>query len=127
MGVDNPVLVEFRLEFEQRPWTTNTERTWNRYKRAEIVKVWRGAFFWLAKQQKIPPMKWITVSAEPHQKMGVLQDVASCNPAVKSAIDGLVDAGVLPDDSSEYMRSLTFLPPVKGKNSLVIIVKGEPA
>lgn len=124
--VENQVILEFAMTFEQRPWTTNAERAENRYRRAEMIKVWREAYFWLAKQQKIPPMRWITVTAEPHQKMGRLQDVGACNPAVKAAVDGLVDAGVLPDDSSAYMRSLTFLPPVKGKNSLVLTIRGEP-
>lgn len=116
--------VFYRLEFNQRPWTTNAERAGNRWERASMVKEWRHAFELLAKSEKIPPMSWITVTVEPHQKGGRLQDVGACNPAVKAAIDGIVDAGVLPDDSSQYVRSLTFLPPRKGKNSLVIYIRG---
>lgn len=114
----------YRLEFNQRPWTTNAERAGNRWERASLVKEWRHGFELLAKSEKIPPMSWITVTVEPHQKGGRLQDVGACNPAVKAAIDGIVDAGVLPDDSSQFVRSLTFLPPVKGKNSLVIYIRG---
>jgi hypothetical protein len=69
-------------------------------------------------------MSWISVTAEPHQKGGRLQDVGACNPAVKAAIDGLVDAGILPDDSSEYVRSLIFLQPKNDKNSLVLYIRG---
>ena len=120
-------IIEFTLELNQKPWTTNTERSTNRYKIGGFTSQWRGAFAWLAKSQKIPPMKWIEVTAEPHQKFGRLQDIGACNPAVKAAIDGLVDAGVLPDDSSEYMQRLTFLPPQRDKDSLVLIIRGEKA
>ena len=87
--------VIYRLEFTQRPWTTNAERAGNRWERASLVKQWRGAFELLAKSEKIPPMSWISVTVEPHQKGGRLQDVGACNPAVKAAIDGIVDAGIL--------------------------------
>ena len=114
----------YRLEFNQRPWTTNAERKGNRWERAELVKVWRTAFQILAKSERIPPMTWMSVTVEPHQKGGRLQDVGACHPAVKAAIDGMVDAGVLPDDSSQYLRSLIYLPPVNDKNSLVLYIRG---
>jgi hypothetical protein len=69
-------------------------------------------------------MAWISVTVEPHQKGGRLQDVGACNPAVKAAIDGIVDAGVLPDDSSKFLRSLIFLPPQNDRNSLVLYIRG---
>jgi crossover junction endodeoxyribonuclease RusA len=114
----------YRLEFNQRPWTTNAERKGNRWERAELVKVWRSAFQILAKSERIPPMTWMSVTVEPHQKGGRLQDVGACHPSVKAAIDGIVDAGVLPDDSSQYLRSLIYLPPVNDKNSLVLYIRG---
>jgi hypothetical protein len=114
----------YRLELAQRPWTTNGERAGNRWERAEAVKSWRTAFYILAKSEKIPEMEWIAVTVEPHQKGGRLQDVGACNPAVKAAIDGIVDAGVLPDDSPKYMKSLIFLTPQNDRNSLVIYIRG---
>lgn len=121
----NNQVVEFVLEFNQRPWTTNKERSQNRFRRSEMTKMWRDAFHVLAKAQRIPPMKWITVTVYLHQKTGRMQDVGGCQSSAKAAIDGLVDAGVLPDDSAEYVRSLTFLPPMKGKDSLVLTIRGE--
>jgi hypothetical protein len=114
----------YRLELAQRPWTTNGERAGNRWQRAELVKVWRSAFHVLAKSEKMPEMEWISVTVEPHQKGGRLQDVGACNPAVKAAIDGIVDAGVLPDDSPKYMKSLIFLAPQNDRNSLVLYIRG---
>ena len=122
--VDEAEQTIFALEFNQRPWTTNAERAGNRWERAKLTKEWRLGFQLLAKSEKIPPMAWITVTVEPHQKGGRLQDVGACSPAVKAAIDGLVDAGVLPDDSPEFVKSLVFLPPRKDKNSLVLYIRG---
>jgi crossover junction endodeoxyribonuclease RusA len=123
-GYEDAEQVFYRLEFNQRPWTTNAERAGNRWERATLTKTWRQAFELLAKSEKIPPMAWVSVTVEPHQKGGRLQDVGACNPAVKAAIDGIVDAGILPDDSSQYVRSLIYLPPQKDKNSLVIYIRG---
>jgi len=120
---DNEQVI-YRLEFEQRPWTTNAERAGNRWERAKLTKEWREAFAWIAKSHGIPQMRWISVTVEPHQKTGRLQDVGACNPAVKAAIDGLVDAGIVIDDSPEYVKSLIFLPPKKDRNSLVLYIRG---
>ena len=116
--------VVYRLEYNQRPWTTNAERAGNRWERATLTKEWRLGFQLLAKSERIPPMAWISVTVEPHQKGGRLQDVGACNPSVMAAIDGIVDAGVLPDDSSHYVKSLIFLPPRNDKNSLVLYIRG---
>lgn len=122
--IDEQDQLVYRLEFAQRPWTTNGERAGNRWERAELVKTWRSAFHVLAKSEQMPEMEWITVTVEPHQKGGRLQDVGACNPAVKAAVDGIVDAGILPDDSPKYMKSLLFLPPQNDRNSLVLYIRG---
>lgn len=118
----------FRLEFKKRPWTTNAERAGNHWERARLVKEWRTAFHVLAKEAKIPPLKWLAVTAEPFSDAkGRLQDVAACNPAVKAAIDGIVDAGVLPDDSPKFLTSVTFMSPKREKNALVLYLRGVEA
>jgi crossover junction endodeoxyribonuclease RusA len=122
--IDEHEQLVYRLELAQRPWTTNGERAGNRWQRAELVKTWRSAFHILAKSEQMPEMEWISVTVEPHQKGGRLQDVGACNPAVKAAIDGIVDAGVLPDDSPQYMKSLIFLTPQNDRNSLVLYIRG---
>lgn len=110
------------LEYPARPWTTNAERRGHRYERAALTKEWRGAFYWLAKVQQIPALGTVTIMVEPLQARGPLQDTAACNPAVKAAIDGLVDAGVIPDDSGQFVRGITFLPARKLKDALVLTI-----
>lgn len=122
--IDETEQTVYRLEFPLRPWTTNAERASNRWERAKLTKEWRHGFQLLAKSEKIPPMSWIAVTVEPHQQGGRLQDVGACNPAVKAAIDGLVDAGILPDDSPKYVRSLIYLPPINDRNALVLYIRG---
>jgi hypothetical protein len=118
---------EWELTLEQRPWTTNSERAGNRWQRAENVKTWRTAFCLLAKSKKIPTLENCEVTVYVYQKGGRLQDVAACNPAVKAAIDGLVDAKVMIDDSPKYLHSITFVAPQRGRNALTLILKGDVA
>ena len=94
-----------------RPLTLNKERNLHHMERAGIVKDYRQAFGWLAKVEKIPALPAIKVYATPLAKdRRWKQDVGACFPSVKAAIDGLVDAGVLPDDNPDFVRALTFFP-----------------
>jgi len=113
---------EFVLEYPKRPWTTNSERAGNRWKRAELTKEWRQAFMLLAKQAKIPRLGKVFIRVEPFQLKGKLQDTASCNPAVKAAIDGLVDAGVIKDDTPEFLPKILFCAPEKGREALRLVI-----
>ena len=117
--------MHFVLAYEKRPVTTNAERSGNRWARAATTKEWREAFTWIAKRERVPKMRWLNVTVQPVQKRGRLQDTAACNPSAKAAIDGLVDAGVVPDDTGDYVRQITFLPCVRGDDQLILIIEGE--
>ena len=114
----------FALRLERRPWTLNVERQGNRWKRAALVKEWRAAFAALAAAEKVPAMAAITVEARPELRhRGSMPDTGACIGAAKAAIDGLVDAGVIPDDGPEFVRYLGFERPiVTGVDALVIEV-----
>lgn len=96
----------------------------NMHSRGKITKQWRTDFCLLAKYTKIPRLVWARIVVTPHQARGKLQDVAACAPAAKAAIDGIVDAGVLPDDSSRYVTSIEFRTPERGSDKLVIEIIG---
>ncbi len=113
------------LTYDRKPVTTNKERSGNRWERAASTREWRDAFAWIAKRERVPQMRWINVTVQPFQKRGRLQDTAACNPSVKAAIDGLVDAGIVPDDTGDYVRQITFLPCMRGDDKLVLIITGE--
>ena len=99
----------------ERPWTANAERTWHFQKRARVVREARERFAWLARGERIPPLQRISVAAVPLvMNRRSLPDVGACFPAVKAAVDGLVDAGIIPDDSPQYVHSISFYAPLVG-------------
>jgi hypothetical protein len=52
-----------------------------------------------------------------------IPDVAACFPAVKAAIDGIVDAGTIPDDDPSHLVSICFHAPEFGeKNGLRVTI-----
>jgi len=114
----------WKLFYAERPWTLNTERTWHYQKRARKVKEWRDSFALLCLEQRIPNLSAIYVHARPILSDWRIQDVAACFPAVKAAIDGIVDAGVILDDNPKFLRAICFYAPkvVKKKNGLELIV-----
>ena len=125
----------YTLRYEKRPWTLNSERQGGygkqkggggKFGRAARTKEWRAKFAELAKD--LAPLRTAGITVLPEVRNNVMPDTGACIGAVKAAIDGLVDAGVLPDDGPRYVRSLLFLAPVvTGVDALVICVKGERA
>lgn len=115
---------EWTLIYPSRPWTVNTERKWNHFRRAQIVKEWREAFFYLAKEAGVPHLLEIEVEGLPILSgRGRPQDVGAASNAVKAAVDGIVDAGVIPDDSPTYLKRLSFRAPLKGPNALHLTIR----
>ena len=97
-----------------KPWSTNEDRNLHWGRRAERVKAWHDAAFWNAKQagwnhpskNNRPSTVLLTVTfptkrrRDNHNFTGTI---------VKASVDGLVAAGVWPDDDSRW---ITVLEPV---------------
>ena len=49
-------------------------------------------------------------------------DTAACYPAVKAAIHGLVDGGVIAADDPSHLVELTFAAPVVGAHDALVLV-----
>ena len=108
-----------------RPWTTNLERKGNRWVRSQKTAEWRQLFGWLTKAQRLPCLCDATVEVRLLQK-GRLQDVGACNPAVKAAIDGMVDGGLLLDDDPENLHKLVFFSPQRAKfDQITLSITGK--
>lgn len=93
-----------------------------------MVSSWREAFFWLGKQNKI---KFSRVDVEVTIRMKrPLADTGNAYGSVKAAIDGLVDAGILPGDGPTVIMRLCMNAPQpcrKGEREfLTVTLKGEP-
>ncbi len=61
----------------------------------------RDAFGWLARSRRIPELRAAHVLY--YIRARGRFDPANWMPTAKAAIDGIVDAGVLPDDSRRYL------------------------
>lgn len=117
---------EYVVEHRARPWTTNAERKASRWERADLTRTWREAFCVLARAQRIPTLDRVRITVEPLQARGPLQDTAACNPAAKAAIDGLVDAYVVPDDTGRHVAEIVFLPARKDYDALRLTITELP-
>jgi crossover junction endodeoxyribonuclease RusA len=109
--------------------TVNKERSTHWSTRSSVVKAWREAFAWLALTSKLPTNGSVGpchIDAVPlTARRSGRQDVGACLPVVKAAIDGLVDAGVWPDDTPDYVLSIRFWPQQKSSDQGVRIVISE--
>ena len=103
-----------------RPPTANAHRRLHPYARSKVDQEWRSTFLLLARAAKVPALQRARIVALPlHADRRSPQDVAGCAPAVKAAVDGLVDADVLPNDNPAHLLAITFLPPdVCGEDGL---------
>ena len=92
-----------------------------------MVAEWREAFHWLARQRFIA-FRYADVIVDVAMK-SPLADTGNCYGAVKAAIDGLVDAGVLPGDTHQFIRSIKMNAPVKVEKGqrefMMVTLEGE--
>ena len=110
-------MIEFRIA--KRPWTLNAERRGSTHWSATraLTAEWRQWFWVLGAQSRA---RFTTAHVEVDVTMKApLQDTGNCYASVKAALDGLVDARVLPDDTPAHVLSIKFNAPRKAQ-------KGEP-
>jgi len=114
------------LRYEERPWTMNTARgrTSHWAQEAARTRQWRAAFGLLAFGEGVPPLERVHIICHHECKTARLADCGAVAPACKAAVDGLVDAGILPDDDPRHVLSLTFTAPHKtGVDALTIEIE----
>ena len=116
--------VVYSFAVAARPWTVNSERASNRFERAKKTKAWRTFFADRAEMFHVMRLTQARVEVTLVLK-GMLQDTAACMPAVKAAIDGLVDGGMFSDDTGEHVEAITFRAPERGRdNAITLTVMG---
>jgi hypothetical protein len=82
----------------------------------------------LVKSQRPAPMLRVDIQAYIHPDIRTRRfDAHNFYPSVAAAVDGMVRAGLFPDDSQKYLRDLTISPasPVKGWQVELIVVPYE--
>lgn len=89
------------LPFDVPPLSSNSRV--DRHEKARLTRQIRESAYWVAKQADIAPAEpaaVLTVWFPPTRRR---RDAGSCAPTTKAAIDGLVDAGVWPDDDPAHV------------------------
>ena len=96
-----------------RPPTINAERSkhWRDHRRSTQRIREDAKIQLLAKRKEWKRMGHVRVDAYPIYAKGQLPDTGACMPAVKAAIDGAVDAGLLADDTPDIVVHMAFWSP----------------
>lgn len=71
--------------------------------RCGLIKQWRQAADYTARYHRVPPMAAANIVIELCFRAYRRRDPANWAPTGKAIVDGLVDAGVLPDDRAELV------------------------
>lgn len=102
----------------------------NYYTRARQIKAFRNAGWGLAMQAKIPPLSRIAVELHYAPRDGRRRDSLNLVATLKPIEDGIVDAGVIVDDTPAYSEPTMPVidPPIGGKTGrLYVIVRELPS
>ena len=81
--------------------SANTRHHWSVNR--EVARAWRRLAVAAARLQGIPTIQRARVVVTFHKATAARYDPGNLAPVSKAIVDGLVDAGVLPDDSHEYL------------------------
>jgi crossover junction endodeoxyribonuclease RusA len=94
-----------------KPLSLNDRLGW--HQKARQTRAIRSQTAWNARALRIPRQEFVTVRLEYVPRDKRRRDTDNLWATAKPAIDGLVDAGVIPDDTSEYVTRLepAILPP----------------
>lgn len=95
--------IRIDLPFLLPPLTANQRLHWA--KKAEITRDVRATVATLARHHKIPRAERITVTLHYRPQQNRRRDRHNLYPTVKAAVDGLVDAGIVPDDDTEHVST----------------------
>lgn len=116
----------WEVTLDAKPWSVNEQVRWHYRERAKTVLGWRQAFAILARRARVPHLPVAHLTCQTTVPPGArMYDVGNEFYAAKAAVDGLVDAGVLTNDTPRYVRSLTFLAPVRGTRYAMTITITE--
>lgn len=119
----------YRLELPwDRPPLTANQRL-HRQVEARTVKTVREAAGWLTRQARIPVCGHCTVTLEWAPKSRGRRDELNLFPTLKACGDGVVDAGVVKDDTPEWMDTPTpvILSPTGTVGRMWLVITVEQA
>lgn len=90
------------VEVPAGEWLTSNGR-YHWASRARRTRKLRTRAALAARAARVPPMVRARITVYVHGRTRVRTDPANVYPAIKACVDGLVDAGVLPDDDDAHL------------------------
>jgi crossover junction endodeoxyribonuclease RusA len=113
------------LPYRTPPLSLNGARG-NHYARARTVKQVRRLAGFLAQQARIPPLRRCSIELHYAPTDRRRRDPHNLVATLKPIEDGIVDAGVVPDDTAEYVPPSTpVIDPPTGKAGRMYVVVRE--
>lgn len=90
------------VEVPAAEWLTSNGR-YHWASRARRTRKLRTRAALAARAARVPPMVRARITVHVHGRTRARTDPANAYPAIKACVDGLVDAGVLPDDDAAHL------------------------
>lgn len=127
--IDVPLVVRAR-NGDWRPFTANDRPHWR--KRADWTAEIRRDVYLSARALRIPPQQHIIVGLHYAPGDNRRRDAPNLTTTQKPAVDGLVDAGIVPDDTAAYVTELmpVIVPGTRAPSwprRLWLVVQARPA
>lgn len=109
--------VRLDLPWTKPPLTANQRMHWA--KRAKLTREVRSTAAILARRHKAPTTDYLVVTLHYQPRDRRRRDSLNLYPIVKACVDGLVDAGLVPDDDTTYVSTPEpIIHPPNGKPAL---------
>ncbi len=103
--------------------TVNAERAGNTWDHRRYTAEIREFVGWQARGARVGGFSGpVKITVRPVQARGPLGDVGAHYPTVKAAVDGLVDADVLPGDGPDVVVAMLMHAPRKGAGSAGLLL-----
>lgn len=74
--------------------------------KARLVAAVRESFAWRVRADRVEPQSHVTVQLHYQPQDRRRRDPSNLMPTQKACVDGLVDAGVVPDDTPKFVTEL---------------------
>ena len=98
---DNKTRWTLKLPYQKPPLNMNQRLHWA--KKARLTKNVRSSAYFLARSQRIPAYRHIKVQLHYVPRDNRRRDPSNLIATQKPLVDGLVTAGVVPDDTPKYV------------------------
>ncbi len=111
----------YHLTIPLPTWTINAQRGMHYRTHGPLTAAFRATTRMLAHTATIPQLERVAIDATPSGPR-IRQDVGAAYHSVKAAIDGLVDAHIIPNDTPQHVNHIVMRAPTRGPHGLHLTI-----